>query len=275
MVIVKLSGGFGNQLFQFAAGLSLAFKNNSSLILDMRKFYRNSRKFELNSFLGLRNYCDPSFFNLNFVNPFLCKFKEKREFFYEPINLTECKKLSIDGYFQSYKYSENVKSIIENFIDKRNYRFRSKIFDRNIDIVNQYESVSIHIRRGDYLKNQHNLEYHGVIDKAYYLNAIKHIKSSLNRPKFFIFSDDISWAKENFSEIEDVNFLDNSGAYHLDDFLFMKECKHNIIANSSYSWWSAYLNSNVNKIVIAPALWIKGIEFNAKDLFPINWIILN
>lgn len=275
MVIIKLSGGFGNQIFQFAAGLSLAISNKIPLLLDKSRFLRNSRKYELDSFYGINDYHNSSILNVYLANIFSKKYTEEKEFFYKPIIYKKNEKLLIDGYFQSYKYSENIKNILVNLFDRKSYKFNSSLLERNYMKVNNCESVSVHIRRGDYLKNKHNLEYHGVLNLSYYLNSIDFMRSRINNPKFFIFSDDILWAKKNLPNSDDIFFLDNSHGYHLDDFMIMKECRHNIIANSSYSWWAAHLNVNTKKNVVAPKNWIKGIDYQSSDLFPFEWNIFN
>lgn len=129
----------------------------------------------------------------------------------------------------------------------------------------------MHIRRGDYVSNSAVLAHHGLLTPAYYDEAVNVMSSKLETPTLFIFSDDIGWVKENLFDDLDVVFVD-SGSAELDLHL-MSLCKHNIIANSTFSWWGAYLNTNMNKIVVAPKNWFSA-NINTDDLIPAEWIRL-
>ncbi|HOV15035.1 MAG TPA: alpha-1,2-fucosyltransferase, partial [Spirochaetota bacterium] len=144
-----------------------------------------------------------------------------------------------------------------------------------INISNQIKnsnSVSIHVRRGDYVGNIKTLNFHGVCEIDYYIDAINSIKQKVQNPLFFIFSDDIEWCKNNIKD-ENSIFIDFERDDYVDMYL-MTVCKHNIIANSSFSYWAAYLNQNFDKIVIAPKKWFKDDNQNKRTegLIPEKWI---
>jgi len=133
-------------------------------------------------------------------------------------------------------------------------------------------SVSIHFRRGDYVTNPLTSQHHGVCSNKYYQDAISLLKSKISQPHFFLFSDEPEWLKTNVSLQEPFRIIDNNPGYV--DLYLMSNCKHNIIANSSFSWWGAWLNNNPDKIVIAPHKWFNEPGINTYDLIPETWIRL-
>lgn len=140
----------------------------------------------------------------------------------------------------------------------------------------QYEiknsnSVSLHIRRGDYVALSKSKKGHALCPISYYKKAIENIAQKIHNPRFFIFSDDIQWVKENLAIKYNAEYIDFNRDYPERDIILMKHCKHNIIANSSFSWWGAWLNENPNKIVIAPKRWMNNLE-SSDDLIEPNWI---
>lgn len=145
--------------------------------------------------------------------------------------------------------------------------------------INETESISLHVRRGDYVSNLKASSEHGVCSIDYYKKAIEHIKSKIKDKKnicFFLFSDDPIWVKDNMTFINDeivVIDFNNEEKSH-EDMRLMSACKHNIIANSSFSWWGAWLNNNQEKIVVAPEKWFKVDNYDTRDLYPANFIKL-
>ncbi len=174
------------------------------------------------------------------------------------------------GYFQTAKYFDEIRNELLN-----NFSLRGEINDANRLLINQMKNenaVSIHIRRGDYKQSPFKL-----LDiENYYLPAIEFIKQKVDNPVFYIFTNDYSWTEENFSSIDIkktiVNINTDSQSYM--DMILMSRCKHNICANSSFSWWGAWLNTNIEKIVIAPTSWFKEdiFDINSCDLIPSDWI---
>ena len=280
---VKLSGGLGNQMFQFAVGFSIAKKNNVKLSLDLS--YINQRQlhngFELEKVFSIYSKVSflnkPSSFNsinfseiLNKIDITFYNFKEPH-FHYTPDILDIPKHSFLDGYWQSelyFKdYAKEIKKIF-NFsdqLDKQNHLIAN-------DII-QNDSISIHIRRGDFLIKQNNNHY---IDlKEYYLKAINESSKFFKNPKYFIFTDDPLWVTENFVLGDSYIIIDanHAGKSFLDMYL-MSLCKSNIIANSSFSWWSAWLNNKNDKIVYAPKNWFKDKSICTDNLIPNSWNIL-
>ena len=176
----------------------------------------------------------------------------------------------MDGYWQSEKYFKNIKDeIIKSFTPIHDISEKAKQYIKEIENSN---SVSLHVRRGDYVDNT---MFKGsgltITEMPYYKDAIEFINSKVENPKFFIFSDDIAWCKENFEFLEDKTFIDDTKSA-IDDMVLMSRCEHNIIANSTFSWWGAWLNRNKNKIVIAPKVWYK--TNHELHLAPKEWIKL-
>lgn len=281
MIVVKLNGGLGNQMFQYAAGRSLAYKTRSQLYLDISKISNdNLRNFELENFklssLNKTNYKNREVKNiankfLNYFSPYRYKTVYKERFFhYNPNFFALRPPVYVSGYFQSEKYFEEIASIIKDEFTIKNSIIKN-VEPFSEDILN-CNSVSIHIRRGDY-NSQAALNYHGLIPMEYYLKAISHINQLIKDPIFYIFTDDINWVSDNFY-INNSILLSKQTKSHFEDLHLMSLCKHHIIANSSFSWWGAWLNNNPNKITIAPKNWFKKGPKDTQDLFPKSWIAL-
>lgn len=188
----------------------------------------------------------------------------------------------LDGYWQSEKYFKSVEELIrKDFAFKDILSLENKILSDKI--INE-NSVSIHVRRGDYIANEITNDFHGSCSIAYYKNCINYIQSNVTDPCFFIFSDDPKWVTEHL-KIENAQMIfvtHNSGDNHYLDMRLMSICKHNIIANSSFSWWGAWLNENPCKIVIAPdkwfnpeSRWFLEHKIITSDILPDNWIKLS
>ncbi len=136
-------------------------------------------------------------------------------------------------------------------------------------------SVSIHIRRGDYISDPKTNQYHGICSPEYYNNAVKYVSQKIHRAHFYIFSDDINWAANNFKIDFPMTFVGhNSWRKGYDDMRLIGKCKHHVTANSSFSWWGAWLCSNPDKIVISPLKWFNDSTNDTKDLIPCNWVRL-
>ena len=174
------------------------------------------------------------------------------------------------GYWQSEKYFADYSDEI-----REDFTFKSPLSERNSDLANQISSVnsvSVHVRRGDYVTNAKNA-FIGVCPLSYYEQATELIKSRVESPVFFVFSDDMDWVKSNLKlDVKTVMVNHNSGSESYNDMRLMSMSKHHIIANSSFSWWGAWLNPNPEKIVIAPKKWFRNGEFDTSDLIPSNWI---
>lgn len=288
MVVTKIRGGLGNQLFQWAAGLNLAQLHNTELFLDTSNYARNhARDFELEK-LGIR---------VKIADEQTIALAKAKEFYKQPFFHFDYKFLNLAdgtflrGYFCSEKYFTSaaieVKSILNNALNE------IELNGDQAHIVNQIkssESVAIHIRRGDYVSNSTYNDFFGTCSTDYYHAAISALKELQgDSVKFFVFSDDLNWAKDNLRLSDTSVFVDtNRGGDSYLDMLFMAECSHNIIANSTFSWWSAWSNPNPDKTVICPSkwfrsnyrtasgrgMWIKNPYYYTGDIYPSTWIAL-
>ena len=176
------------------------------------------------------------------------------------------------GYWQSYKYFYPIKDLLANeFIP-------NELSEKARGLINRIavsQAISIHVRRGDYVNNASANSFHGLCDLDYYYKAVNDIRCNKQVDLICIFSDDIDWVKQNlFIEGVDIIYVSEFVDDHIQEFEIMKQCQHNIIANSSFSWWAAFLNSNPEKIVIAPKKWFNDESINTSDLCPQEWIRL-
>src|SRR3989344_4984067 len=156
---------------------------------------------------------------------------------------------------------------------RKDFTFGATIVERNKKLASEISgtnSVSVHIRRGDYVTNANTNQFHGLCSLDYYNKAVSFISSKQNEMELFVFSDDIEWCKENLKYDFPIHFVETNDAHS--DMYLMSLCKHNIIANSSFSWWGAWLNDNFQKIVVAPSQWIADASVNTQDLIPKGWI---
>ena len=276
MLIVHLRGGLGNQMFQYALYLA-AVESGKNASLDLSHFNKDnqSTQYELGNTFSIHAAPLPlwekvlvkaswKFLHLLHQIPYK---ENDRSFGIFNKKVTALQFAYLKGYWQSEKYFEGISKTIRQhftfppFSDNKNKALFEQIVQRN--------SVSIHIRRGDYLKNNLNWS----LDIDYYNRAIQLIKEKVTAPIFFIFSDDTQWAEENIKD-PNCHFINwNKGDDSFRDMQLMSNCKHNIIANSSFSWWGAWLNNNEDKIVIAPDKWLSTME-GTRDIIPDSWIQL-
>ena len=288
-IIVKLTGGLGNQMFQYAAGRRLAYQHKTDLLLDISGFASYPlRKYELDIFnihatiasLDLLNSIEflkdkpfqkkiKKFFRKNIIR----LVKEQTIDFDDNI-LTLPNDVYLDGYWQSEKYFQDIKNIIKN-----DFLFVTKPSEKNQVITKKIaacNSVSIHVRRGDYILNPETKQIHHVCDEKYYKTAISMIFDIINEPEFFLFSDDLEWAKKNIQVDAPIMFIShNLGKQSFEDMRLMSYCKNHIIANSSFSWWGAWLAENDEQCVIAPDRWFNTRICNYCDRIPKHWNVVN
>jgi hypothetical protein len=245
---IGTNGRLGNQLFQYAAAKALSIHLGTELLLPPENDNNNLSffkgiKFQTNSRKEWNEYKEPHFH----YDPHFWELKNDTDIF---------------GYFQSEKYFAPYKNTIrEDLI--LGQTINSFVLEYLLKISTP--TVSIHIRKGDYVNNS----YYTQLDKTYYTEAINYLALKIGHFSCVVSSDDIKWCKENFN-IDNAIYTTYSTIL---DFAIMKACDHNIIANSSFSWWAAWLNSNQQKIVIAPNKWFgAGVDLNTKDLLPNEWI---
>lgn len=184
-------------------------------------------------------------------------------------------KVYLEGYWQHYKYFEQLdKQILDELTLEQSAEMQAyKVFD---SVIADVASISLHVRRGDYITDKNAADLMGILPLSYYERAIAYICERVDNPSFYIFSDDLDWAKDNLKINRPVTFVDIDGGKK--DYLeltLMSMCRHNILANSSFSWWGGFLNPNENKIVISPKHWVKQPDINNKTIlsFP-QWVQL-
>ena len=283
-LIVKFNGGLGNQMFQWAFGRAVEKKTGLKTIFDMSFFKKNySRPFELNVFNA----------NVEGVEDFLTKLKieliwklrkklagkkfmgtvvySEHSFEYDKNALKQEAGTFFEGFFQSEKYFKEVEQDL-----REDFGFKVLPDEQNqqtIEKIQSTNSVSLHIRRGDYVQKKRYQNVYATCSLDYYKRGVELIAEKHENPTLFIFSDDIEWVKENLKlPYESVYVSHNTGAKSFEDMRLMSLCRHNVIANSSFSWWAAWLNNNKEKIVIAPQRWFKDEKIVQTDVIPENWI---
>jgi hypothetical protein len=285
MVISRLIGGLGNQMFQYAAGKSLSVANGYELKLDISAYknYTLHNGFELDLFkISAGIASDDEVSGLVNVRSRIFRFLSKKlglknkshflekSFSYDPDFFNIKHSVYIDGYWQSYQYFESIESELRVELTPI-----KKLSGLNLDVsqqISRVNAVSLHIRRGDYVSNQTTNKVHGFLGIDYYENAIKTIFSRVPDPYFFVFSDDIAWARENLPLTNNVTFIEHNRAENsYEDMRLMSLCKHHIIANSSFSWWGAWLGQNPNKIVLYPLKWFAKDDRDISKLCPPEW----
>jgi hypothetical protein len=291
MIVIKIQGGLGNQMFQYAFANVLAEKNKTKAIIDdsiynitEKKEGYTPRKFELSIFDNQYNFAKEAdlllFDKLSFIN----RIKKKIGLNYPKIINDSTFEYSEEagsvktpvfatGYFQSYKYFIGFESLIKNLFDFPVEYLSQENLDL-IPIVKKDNAVAIHIRRGDYVTDKITNQFHGSCGFDYYTEAISHITSKIENPTLVFFSDDSQWVKENFDSLSfnKIFISHNIGINSWIDLFLMSISSHNIIANSSFSWWGAWLNDNPKKIVVAPKTWFQGQQIDINSLIPQEWI---
>ncbi len=297
MVIQRLRGGVGNQLFQYAAGKALTLHHRvpfkidpyyythhpyRTLVLDKFKTdYVRAPEQDITAFIGSTKvqryfhkktsyrYCREAF-----AQPYY-------HFYEEFFNLPSSVYLS--GYWQSERYFEPYASVIrEHLVPREPMSEKNTALKQRMQAT---QSVSVHVRHGDYQSAAYT-GFFAIQPPAYYRRAINTLRERLDNPTFFFFSDDISWCKQTFADQQAVFVDHNSGEQAYWDLLMMANCQHHIIANSSFSWWGAWLNPRPDKLVIAPQQWFTTNHYsgknpvypertyNLKDQLPNGWIRL-
>ena len=274
---VKIKGGLGNQMFQYAFIKALSLLNSCDGLIDL-SFYEKEIN-ELDKKISKHTFQLDNFnISLNKINkrPFLIlipflntiyEFKPATVFDINLIKKRRSNKYYI-GYFQNESYFKEFRSEI-----LKEFTLKTKLNEHNTEMLQQIKqtnSVSVHVRRGDYL-NLENIFSSCSLD--YYQKSIEYIVSKIKNPHFYLFSNDIEWVTKNLRidypfTIVDINDAD-TGYYDLE---LMKNCKHNIIANSSFSWWGAWLNENPNKIVVTPKEWYVNKKYGTSDINCVEWV---
>lgn len=282
MIIVKLTFGLGNNLFQYSLGRRLALERNTELLFDISEQNKGRQNYLL-SYLSHFNTVGTvatkkQIIKTKLLNRFyFLNKKYKNSVYYEqghgfnPAVVNAPENAYFAGYWQSEKYFKNVEDVIRS-----DFTLKEPQDKKYQDILSQIKnsnSVSVHIRRGDYLWPK-NMAIFTTCSPDYYYEAEKLISEKVSSPKLFIFSDDIEWVKQNMHFNLPTIFVTDGDLFEKDyqELMLMAACKHNIVANSTFSWWGAWLNDSLEKIVISPKQWFNLATMSDKDLIPTAWI---
>ncbi len=297
MILVRLMGGLGNQMFQYAAAKSVAVRNKTILKIDTTLLEENKKHpHEIVTHREL----DLAIFDL----PLMKATKEEVEYFngkkyrfligkiYNKIGSVKRKRnliiekdrsfnknilrlgdnKCIVGSWQSEKYFKDIESEIRNL-----FTFKLPVLDTSKDFLNDiksHDSICLNVRRGDFVTSPLYSNTLGALTADYYIKAIEYFEGRVTRPKVFVFSDDMDWCKNNLKLKMPVCFVghEHAGEKFGNYLQLMKNCNHFVIPNSSFGWWGAWLSKHQDKIVIAPKNWFKDAAMKDKDIVPENWI---
>jgi hypothetical protein len=292
-VAVMMSDGLGNQLFQYAAGRALAERLGAQLILDCTPRWSNPRKFSLDRFsiraqlvhdaphpIRVRRFRLSGTLGRWITNTFHNAFPhiihiaghryaldyEKQLFEYDAHFERLSGSIYLTGWRQSYRYFDRISNTIRS--DLTFASEASGTNERWLSAIKHTNSVCVHVRRGDYLQQDF-----GICSTTYYARAMQIIRDRTEGPHFFVFSDDLPWCHNHLAE-KNLHFVDGNGPDDAaDELRLMAACRHHIIANSTFSWWGAWLAEHSDQTVVAPDPWFtRGPP--AKDLLPERWIRL-
>lgn len=291
MIIVKILGGLGNQLFQYAFGRALSYRKGIDVYFDIEQI-RNKydlRNYSLQHFnTELLEAPHEEILKLNTVTNkiwhkiyratsgklisknALHYYSERGTMYDETPFLLKYESIYINGYWQSEKYFDDIQQQLRDEL-----QFNNQPDEKNLKmagLITSQNSISLHVRRGDYISNPSTKKIYHQCGLEYYQKAMENISRRIENPVFFVFSDDMEWVKANLKSKYKLVFVDiNTDGLAVDDMRLISYCKHNIIANSTFSWWGAWLNSNPDKIIIAPEKWFVDDAKKTTDLIPSNW----
>src|SRR3989344_8082232 len=274
MIVVRLKGGLGNQMFQYALGRVLAIKNRAELKLDTSFLNLNfksitKRTYNLDVFNIKVGITRSSYF-ISMLRRIFKSSGQEKSFAFDKNVLDLRGNVFLDGYWHSPKYFAGFEDVIRKDFTPKN-PLAQNIQNLMNEIRNQ-NSLCIHVRRGDYVGNK----YYEVINNEYYERGIEYISSKTALEKIYVFSDDIDWCRGNLSFKLPTMFVGDeyAGLKNEGHMYLMSKCRNFIIANSSFSWWGAWLSSYKDKIVVCPKQWFGDASRDTSDLIPEDWIPL-
>jgi hypothetical protein len=282
-IVVALEGGLGNQMFQYAAARATAARTSSRLALDIRPLRASGERaycldaFRLREPLELITEGPAPRRNgriRNFINSLLGVDRTFREsgFRYNPAILSITSSLRLEGYFQSERYFADIaQAIREDFIPQEDLLAEINALAENL--IPSGPCVSLHVRRGDYA-NPATMAVHGLLDASYYEKALRLVAERTGQSfPVCVFTDDTAWARANLPLTSDARFISEHTRTALQDLILMSRCAHHITANSSFSWWGAWLNPSQDKVVVTPARWFQPASgLDTRDLRPAGWL---
>ncbi|MEK7212332.1 MAG: alpha-1,2-fucosyltransferase [Patescibacteria group bacterium] len=295
MVTINIRGGAGNQMFQYAFAKALARAKNTDFRLDLTQLLDRTprsitfRNYELGAFriapcftllsrLAMKLSAPLIYLGVSYA---LTRAKDiagiqkrvvERKIGFHPEIFSIKGDVYLDGWWQSEKYFKSIeREVREDFSFRAPLTSELKVIGER---MGQDDSVCLHVRRGDYVTNPNASREIGFVGKNYYERALEFIVKRVPSPRFFVFSDDIPWCRENLRTGFLTEFIgaDYAGGRWYEHLELMTLCKHFVIANSSFSWWAAWLGSRPGKIVIAPKRWFNDPDLSSKDVVPESWI---
>jgi hypothetical protein len=297
MIVVKLLGGLGNQMFQYAFGLAIAEHTGHTVKYDTRELLDRStnhgytlREYELDVFKGeaaVATASEMQLFGPAPTNPLVGLpfkvyrrlirpqwFRERYSFSYDPTMFKCGPNAYFEGYWQNERYFKPYEAKIRQALE-----LKVPLSGRNLALAQQIDAtphaVALHIRRGDYVANAQANAAHGVCSPAYYDQAVQIMQAKVGNVRLFIFSDEPNWVQANMQFAVPTTLIShNTGKTSVEDLRLMSLCQHNIIANSSFSWWGAWLNPHPGKLVIAPKRWMQVSDIDSTDLIPATWLTI-
>jgi hypothetical protein len=283
-IVVALEGGLGNQMFQYAAARAAAARTSSQLALDIRPLRTSGERafcldaFRLRESLELVTEGAAPRRNgriRNFLNTLLGGERSFREsgFRYDPAVLRITPSLRMEGYFQSERYFADIAAAIrEDFTPREDLLV--EINSLAGKLIPAGTCVSLHIRRGDYT-NPAAMAVHGLLDAPYYENALRLVAERIGQAlPICVFTDDPAWVRANLTLPGELSFVSEHTRTPLQDLILMSRCTHHITANSSFSWWGAWLNPSQDKVVVTPASWFQpASRLDTRDLRPAGWLM--
>ncbi len=298
MIIVRLSGGLGNQMFQYAFGKALAMRRGLDLKIDVSRYGTEPaeyRRYQLGGFDISADIVSPQDMRAMGLPPFdgsgvLSRLRRKlfrmresrlplsqRRIVMEP-RFTYCQEV-LDvrdgaifiGDWQSEKYFDDVAEDIRKEFSIREWTKNGKSIRDEIMSAKRGTPVSLHVRRGDNVSRPQSAAKYGTPSTQYYLDAAAAIAKTVKDPAYYIFTDDVPWVEENLASLSPRVIVSDKGATDAEEIVLMSLCKHHIISNSTFSWWGAWLNPRDDKTVIAPKRWFRTTA-DTSDLFPGGWI---
>lgn len=284
-VFIKFNGGLGNQMFQWAFGRMLEETTDMEVHYDMSYFTKKyARPYQLNLFNANPRFIEDLGIKLKLALIWLLRRNVqfdslfgitmyKESCFNFDNNIHKIKPNTyVEGFFQSELYFKCVEDKL-----REDFRFKKEPDAVNTKLIKQMgttNSISLHIRRGDYVQKERYQQFYATCSLDYYKRGVEYIaqKDTSSQPVIFVFSDDIRWVKKNLDLPYEMIFVcNNTGEKSYEDMRLMSLCRHNIIANSSFSWWGAWLNKNPNKIVVAPQKWFNDDSIIQTDVIPQSW----
>ena len=281
MIIIKLEGGLGNQMFQYALGHNLSLIHNVQLKIDSTYLKKDNQSKRILRIDNLKTILEEAtnkevYSYTSILQKFLDKIRAKKKKIVERSNVFDPTILSVsEGYlvgnWNSEKYFKaNEDKIRDSFGLKNPLSIKAQtVADA---IISSQITTSVHIRRGDYVSIKKIADTHGTLPISYYEEAMTKITDKFPNTDFFVFSDDIEWAKENLPKKYNTIFVSGPDIQDYEELTLMSLCKHSIIANSTFSWWGAWLNKNPNKIIVAPKQWVANPKIDTSDACPPEWI---